>query len=91
MSKKLTRSQEKRRAEKKARRDAQKAIYKARAEAGLTKGSKRRIRRARYGVKPVRTNRHDGPCFNVGCPRCFPQAARTLRQVRGPVSPKVAA
>ena len=65
-----TRKQEERRKKKRARKEAMRAQYRAWAEEGRNKKSKRhRLRLSRRNL--VRSVRHaNGPCGNVGCVRC---------------------
>jgi hypothetical protein len=79
MSKKSkSESKQRRRAQKSARKSAQKALYESRMRSGQNTKSKRsklRMKRERL----VRVVRHaDGPCTNVGCPRCFPNEYNLL-------------
>ena len=73
MSKKAkSEAKKRRRAQKRNRKAAQRALYEARMRAGQNLKSKRvRLRQKRKHV--VRAARHrEGACGNVGCPKCNP-------------------
>lgn len=80
MSKRLTKSQEKRRKKKLALKAARKAQYEKWRDEGIVKGSRRRRIAQRKRVKPVRARLHRmADCGNPGCYRCHPETARKPR------------